>query len=186
MGSAVRSFLAIEIPSDLLDSIIDIQDELKKSNSQVKYVEKENLHITLKFFGEITQDKVEDIVSSTENILKNYKPTILSLKNLGAFPNKDYLKVLWVGIEKNNILLDIQKALDNEYSELGFKKERNFTSHITLGRVKGSKNKNQLKEIMKTNSDISIGEMNLNKIVLKKSVLTPNGPIYSTIHSFEL
>ena len=182
----VRSFLAIELKEDLVPKILDVQKEFKKTNTNIKYVPSKNMHFTLKFFGNIDSDMVDDISAAIEKVIKNYSSFDLNIKNCGCFPNKNVIKVLWLGLDEGSPIKSLQKDLDKEFKKLGFKKERNFISHLTIGRVKSPKNKKEIKETIEKLEDIEIGQMNVSKISLKKSTLTPQGPIYEDIKVFEL
>lgn len=185
MTLKTRSFLAIDIEDDLKDKIAEIQDEIKKTDAQIKYVEVKNFHLTLKFFAEIDEDEIKEVELAVEDLIKNFKPFDLELKGVGTFPNMDYMKVVWVGINSKE-LLKLQKDLDKEFVNLGFKKEKNFSSHITLGRVKGGKNKNKLKEKIKTLKTVDLGKMRVDKLALKKSQLKSSGSVYSNLKVFNL
>lgn len=185
-SETVRSFLAIELAEDLIPKILDVQKEFKKTNTNIKYVSSQNMHFTLKFFGNIDLDMIEDIGSAVERTIKNYSSFDLNIKNCGCFPNKNVIKVLWLGIEDGSPIKDLQKDLDNEFKKLGFKKERNFISHLTIGRVKSPKNKKEIRETIEKLENIEIGQMKVSRISLKKSTLTPQGPIYEDIKVFEL
>ena len=185
-SKTIRSFLAIELDNDLVPGILDVQKEFKKTNANVKYVPEENMHFTLKFFGNIDEEMVDDIALAVEKVIKNYSSFDLNIKNCGCFPNKKVIKVLWLGLEEGSPIKDLQKDLDKEFKKLGFKKERNFISHLTIGRVKSPKNKKELRNTIEKFEDIEIGKMNVSKICLKKSTLTPQGPIYEDIEVFEL
>ena len=182
----IRSFLAIELDEELVPKILDVQKEFKKTNANIKYVPSQNMHFTLKFFGNIDLDMVEDISSAVEKVIKNYSSFDLNIKNCGCFPNKKVIKVLWLGLEEGSPIKDLQKDLDKEFRKLGFKKEKNFISHLTIGRVKSPKNKKEIREAIEKLEDIEIGQMPVSKICLKKSTLTPQGPIYEDIKVFEL
>jgi 2'-5' RNA ligase len=182
----IRSFLAIELDEELVPKILDVQKEFKKTNANIKYVPSQNMHFTLKFFGNIDLDMVEDISSAVEKVIKNYSSFDLNIKNCGCFPNKKVIKVLWLGLEEGSPIKDLQKDLDNEFRKLGFKKEKNFISHLTIGRVKSPKNKKEIREAIEKLENIEIGQMSVSKICLKKSTLTPQGPIYEDIKVFEL
>ncbi|KZX17119.1 2',5' RNA ligase family [Methanobrevibacter cuticularis] len=187
MGSSkIRSFLAIEIDIDLIAKIQKIQNELKNINANIKYIEEENMHFTLKFFGEITEDMIEEISIAIKETIANHQPINLSIKGTGTFPNENNIKVLWVGITNNQDLINLQKDLDEKFNELGFKKEKSYIPHLTIGRMKNPKNKSQVKKILDSFKDIGIGNMKIAKLYLKKSELTPNGPIYSDIAVFNL
>ena len=185
-SESIRSFLAIELDEELVPKILDVQKEFKKTNTNIKYVPSKNMHFTLKFFGNIDSDMVDDISAAIEKVIKNYSSFDLNIKNCGCFPNKNVIKVLWLGLDEGSPIKSLQKDLDKEFKKLGFKKERNFISHLTIGRVKSPKNKKEIKETIEKLEDIEIGQMNVSKISLKKSTLTPQGPIYQDIKVFEL
>lgn len=185
-SDTIRSFLAIELDEELVPKILDVQKEFKKTNANVKYVPSENMHFTLKFFGNIDEDMVGDISAAVEKVIEDYSSFDLNIKNCGCFPNKNVIKVLWLGLDEGSPIKDLQKDLDKEFKRLGFKKERNFISHLTIGRVKSPKNKKEIKNTIEKLEDIEIGQMTVSRICLKKSTLTPQGPIYEDIKVFEL
>lgn len=185
-SETIRSFLAIELDEDLVPKILDVQKEFKKTDANIKYVNSRNMHFTLKFFGNIDLDMAEDIGSAVEKVIKNYSSFDLNIRNCGCFPNKKVIKVLWLGLEEGSPIINLQKDLDKEFGKLGFKKERNFISHLTIGRVKSPKNKKEIRETIDKLENIEIGQMKVSKISLKKSTLTPQGPIYEDIKVFEL
>ena len=185
-SETIRSFLAIELDESLVPKILDVQKEFKKTNANIKYVNSKNMHFTLKFFGNIDSDMVEDIGNTVERVIKNYSSFDLNIKNCGCFPNKNVIKVLWLGLDEGSPIKDLQKDLDREFRKLGFKKERNFISHLTIGRVKSPKDKKGIRDVIEKLEDIEIGQMNVSRICLKKSTLTPQGPIYEDIKVFEL
>ena len=185
-SETIRSFLAIELDEELVPKIIDVQKEFKKTNANIKYVPSENMHFTLKFFGNIDMDMVEDIASAVEKVIKNYSSFDLNIKSCGCFPNKNVIKVLWLGLEEGSPIVNLQKDLDREFKKLGFKKEKNFISHLTIGRVKSPKNKKDIRNTIEKLEDIEIGQFTVSKICLKKSTLTSQGPIYDNIKVFDL
>ncbi|MBI5680919.1 MAG: RNA 2',3'-cyclic phosphodiesterase [Methanobacterium sp.] len=182
----MRVFLAVEIDEKLLGKIAAVQKQFSESEAPVKYVETENLHYTLKFFGEIDKKKAKDIIKVVENKIQDYKPFEVNIKKSGAFPSEKYIRVLWLGMEDIEQFSTLQKDLDTEFINMGFKKERSYIPHLTIGRVKGAGNKEELLSKLKELEDVEIGEMVINKLVLKKSDLTPLGPIYTTLKEFDL
>ena len=185
-SETVRSFLAIELDEDLVPKILDVQKEFKKTNANIKYVPSQNMHFTLKFFGNIDLDMVEDISAAVLKVIKDYSSFDLNIKKCGCFPNKNVIKVLWLGLDEGSPIKDLQRDLDKEFKKLGFKKERNFISHLTIGRVKSPKGKKEIRNAIEKLENIEIGQMTVSKICLKKSTLTPQGPIYEDIKVFEL
>ena len=186
MASTIRSFLAIEIDTNLIDTIESIQNEFKKIDGDMKYVSLENMHFTLKFFGNIDESQVSEISESIEYVLKDFEPFDLYIKGTGSFPNENIIKVLWIGIENNPTLTKLQKQLDKSFSKIGFKKEKNFKSHLTLARVKSKRNKQDIQNKIAKFKNSEIGTMTVKKIALKKSTLTSNGPIYDDLKIFNL
>ena len=185
-SETIRSFLAIDLAEDLKPEIADVQKEFKKIGANIKYVPSQNMHFTLKFFGNIDENMVEEISEAVEKVVKNYSSFDLSIGGCGSFPNQNTIKVLWIGIDRNSTIADLQKDLDREFKKLGFKKERNYISHLTIGRPRNGKNKNQIKDTINSLKDLKIGTMTVSKISLKKSTLTPQGPIYEDIKVFNL
>ena len=186
MSESIRSFLAIDIDADLLDKIKTVEDEFKKIDANIKYVNIENMHLTLKFFGNIDLNMIDKIQCSVKKVINEHKPFKINIKGSGAFPNTKQIKVIWIGLEENKDLIKLQKNLDNEFNKLGFNLERNYKSHLTIGRMKNGKNKNLIQDKIKEYEDYTIGSMTVKKIALKKSTLTPQGPIYENIEVFKL
>lgn len=184
----MRSFLAIEIEPYLKNKINDTQTIIEKSNSvKIKFVESENIHLTLKFFGEVDNAKLEEIINIINKIIKKYETYSIKIVNIGAFPNIYNPRVIWTGIkDKNKTTIKLIEELDNEFNKIGFKKEKNYVPHITIGRVKDVSNKETLSKTLKSLKKQYHGKMEVKKICLKSSTLTPNGPIYKNIKEFDL
>jgi 2'-5' RNA ligase len=138
--------------------------------------------MTLKFLGDTEEGLVDDIEGIMKQSIQDVKPFDVKLIGTGAFPNLNYMKVVWVGLEGAEPLVSISKTLDREISRLGFKKEkRGFRPHVTVARVKGPKNKDILADVINEYKDVDFGIKNVDCIRLKKSVLHREGPTYSTV-----
>ncbi len=185
-SSDIRAFLAIEVDQNLVDKILDVQKNLKEADAPVKFVEGENLHFTLKFFGDINETQVKDISSVVENIVYDQDSFEIYIEKIGVFPSLRYIRVVWLGASNIEPFSELQKRLDEEFIKMGFDKERSYIPHLTIGRLKGSHNKEKLVEKIEELQDIEIGSMKIDKIVLKKSELTPLGPIYTDLKVFHL
>ena len=182
----MRAFMAIDVNSKLVDKIVEIQKTIAEANALVKFVEPENLHFTFKFLGEITPEKVDTIINMAESKIESYKPFDITIKGTGAFPNLGYIKVIWLGIEEPNEFSRMQEDFDQEFVKMGFKKERSYIPHLTIGRVKGVQNKELLASMVTELEDIDIGTMNVDRLILKESDLTPVGPIYTDLKEIYL
>jgi len=182
----MRAFLAVDVDPNLTYKITKIQRQLAQISPNVKLVEEENLHFTFKFLGEITPEKKDTIIEMTEENIKDYTPFNITIKGMGAFPSTDYIKVIWLGVEHPGAFSKVQRELDIEFSKMGFNRERSYIPHLTIGRVKGTKNKDELVSLVEELHDIEIGTMNIDRLTLKKSELTPVGPIYTDLHDIFL
>ena len=178
--SSFRGFIAVEIPIN--NMIKTIHNEIAKLPTNIKLVELENIHITLKFLGETKEEHIELIRQIMENTMEKMKPYSIQLKGTGVFPNHNYIKIIWIGIEQAELLSIISSSLNSQLVKLGYKKEkRGFNPHLTIARVKSAKGKDQLIHLIEKYKDIIFDEVLIDCILLKKSTLTPQGPIYETI-----
>lgn len=184
--SQVRAFLAVDLDEDLKPKIYKVIKEFKGIDTKIKFVELENLHFTLKFFGDIDTNGLNVLENAISKVISEFEPFTIKIASCGAFPNTSRIKVIWVGIDDDSILKDLHDRLDKEFSRLGFDKDKRFSTHLTIGRMKSGKNKNQVKDTIEEFSDVEIGEMEVTRISLKKSTLTPKGPIYEDMKIFEL
>ena len=184
--SNIRAFLAIDLDEDLKPKINSLIKEFQKIDTKIKYVELVNLHLTLKFFGDIDENGLNSLENAISNVVCNFKPFNIQIKKCGSFPNKNRINVIWVGIDDDTILKQLHDKLDEEFKKLGFDKDKKFSTHLTIGRMKTAKNKAQVRTTIEENEEIEIGEMEVNKFTLKKSTLTPSGPIYEDLKVFEL
>lgn len=182
----MRAFLAVDVDEVLVDKIIEVQKQLAEAEAQVKYVEPENLHFTFKFFGDISMEKADEIISLIEGKMNEYKPFEISIKKTGVFPHMGYMRVIWLGVENAEPFSKMQMDFDEDFVKMGFKKERSYIPHLTIGRVKGANNKDALVSAINELEDVEIGKMTVKKIVLKQSELTPVGPVYTDVKEFEL
>ncbi len=166
----MRCFIAIDVP--FLESILRLQNDIE---GRVKLVEEENIHITLKFLGEISPEKVNDIVKIVRNCaIKKYR---LTLKGVGFFPNERYVKVIWIGVRDNGETSRLMRCIDESLSRLGFKKEREYVPHLTVARAKGRVRVKNIENFR----NFEFGQILVNKIKIKKSILTERGPIYEDL-----
>jgi len=181
----IRTFIAVEIGS--LEPLVNLEQALRDTGADLKLVEPENIHVTLKFLGPTPEDKVDEIIEIINECSSGVPPFNLVLKGAGAFPNLNYLKVLWVGLENYEPLVPIAQCLDVSLTRLGFKAEkRGFKPHITLARVKTRKKKNAIKDLLVKHKSMEFAEVNVNSIKLKKSILDSTGPTYYNIGEVNL
>lgn len=179
-----RIFLGIPVSEELRLKVSSFQKELSRLPAGFKMVEPENLHFTLKFFGEIDEgriEKVKEILAKTD--LGKKFPVRIS--GLGAFPNTDHINVFWLGLEDGRKLKLLQEKIDSALSGL-FPKEKDFVSHLTITRVKFVKDKKLVKDFLEEHKKDDFGEMMVDKIVLYRSELGKEGPVYTELAEWGL
>ena len=179
----MRCFIAIELPEAVKSTLSGIEEELKKSKADVRWIKPDNIHLTLKFFGNIEEKKTEKIIEIMESICNQYAPFTIEIKGMGTFPNIKSPRVLWVGIEGNDTLKTLQKEIENKMESIGFEREdRAFTAHLTLGRFRSSIEKEGLLKAVKLHEkDTFVGSINVQSLSLIRSDLHPEGARYSKI-----
>jgi 2'-5' RNA ligase len=179
---SIRCFVAVECGGDeLAAKFRDVRRMLETTRADVKFVEPENVHLTLRFLGEIEPSLVEQVSQVVKET--NFQPFSARLEGVGVFPNLRRPRVVWAGISEGvSQLAEVWKDVDTKLSGLGFERERRgFSPHITIGRVRSGRNRERLVEELSTLSNYVFGGLQVDRVVLKKSVLTPRGPIYTTL-----
>ena len=180
MKALIRTFIAVELDPSFREKIRQIQD--KFSDFDLKFVNPEIVHITLKFLGDVEESMTKPLSEALDSL--TCEPFEAQIEGIGVFPKPSNPKVLWVGARGNFETLhdDVETVL----KPFKFKEdERAFTAHATLARVKSlnKDQKNVFSDVLKELKDTQIGSMQINKVLLKKSTLTPGGPIYETLHT---
>lgn len=184
----LRAFLAIELPKIVLKKIEEVQEELKSSHADVRWVNPEKIHLTLKFFGNIEESRIEPIVKSIEGPIRTTTPFPLAIRGMGTFPHLKTPRVIWIGlVEGREILALFQKQLESKIEAIGFEaEERPFHPHLTLGRVKSGRGKEELIRGMEKYKDEEFGNFRVERVVLFKSELRPTGPVYTPLRELKL
>ena len=181
MADSIRSFIAFDVDSDeVLRLVSEVQRKLAETGGDLKLVNPSNIHLTIRFLGDIPPSEVDRIFNEMEEV--DFSPFNVEIGGVGVFPNLNRLRVIWAGLRKGaDELQSIFRQLEPRLRGLGFKPERRFSSHITLARVRSPRNRTQLTNCITSLKDYQFGVLRLNCLKLKKSHLTPRGPIYSTL-----
>jgi len=187
----MRTFIAIELPEQIKHRLAELQTKLKESNTDVKWVNPENIHLTLKFLGEIDAVKSNQIIKVITEISSSFTPFQVSLANIGAFPKIEFARVIWVAIDTGNKEVKLlAQQLEERLDKLGIPKEdRPFSSHITIGRVRSGKNSDKLAKSLKESEDYFRKEnieFTATGITLFKSTLSSSGPSYEALQIAKL
>lgn len=182
---AFRAFIAVEMGRH--SELESFSRAVESTGAHLKMVNLKNLHVTLKFLGDVDEALVPEIRGAMESAVDGQSPFQLRLRGAGAFPNLGRISVVWAGLEDAGPLVDIAGKLDAGLSGLGFRKERRpFSPHVTVARVKSGKNRDAVADVIRGHEGAEFGTVDVDRIILKKSVLTPRGPIYSDVEVAEL
>lgn len=176
----IRAFIAVELPERFIPEIESLGSRIKMPG--VKLVDPGLVHITLKFLGDIHENKVESIASALSHI--RCKPFEAVIKGIGVFPKPSYIRVIWLG--GHGDFETLHSEVERVLSQFRFKKDDDFTPHATLARVKEPVNRIELMEKIKNIGDVDLGNFSVSSLTLKKSTLTPQGPIYETMKEIKL
>jgi len=178
----MRLFIAVDLNSQNRDALAELQTRLKKADTDVKWIEPKNIHLTLKFLGEVTEENIPKIISAIKESIQGIQPFSLEIINLGVFPSLEYPRVIWAGIEKGKEdLKKLAERVEEAMLKLKFPKEkRGFSEHLTLGRVRSNKNKNNLIQQLSQASFPALRQ-DIVSVILYQSNLTSQGPIYEKL-----
>jgi 2'-5' RNA ligase len=188
----IRSFIAIELPSDIRSKLDELQKELKQNKlQQIKWANPSGIHLTLKFLGNIDAGDIDKITGAIRESCRGYKKFTLELAELGVFPNYKRPRVIWLGVGgQMDILLKLQRQIDDKLELIGFPREkRPFSPHITLGRVRDSITSNEQEQYGGVIQNKKYNErhiISVSSVNLMRSQLQPTGAIYSEISSIKL
>jgi 2'-5' RNA ligase len=184
----LRAFIAIETPEGVRSRVTRLIERLRAADAAVKWVEPKNLHWTLKFLGDVEMAETPEICRRMAEVAARFEPIEVAVGGLGAFPDLKRPRTVWVGAsEGQEALAALNEALEESLAEMGFNRERRrFSAHLTIGRVRSSKNVDQLTELIEKSADFTAGGTVADEIVLVSSQLERGGPLYDIMGRAEL
>jgi len=187
----MRCFIAIDIDEEIRKALGDLQRRLQNSvdvkRSDVKWVNPKNIHLTLKFLGEIKDEKVVEICNIVGKVAVRHGGFDLDVESVGHFGGRS-ARVLWVGSGRGGEnLLELQKDIEASLASAGWPKEtREFTGHLTLCRVRSSRAGVKLAQVSEDYKDFKLGTMQANSVSVYQSELRPAGPVYTKLGNYKL
>jgi RNA 2',3'-cyclic 3'-phosphodiesterase len=187
--AAVRAFVALPLSAGLKRYLVQVQDRLKGTAAEVRWVESVNMHITLKFFGEVERSRLADADMALRESLSQTPAFQLALNGVGAFPSLRSPRVLWVGIsEGRGPLTELHRRLDAALGRQGFPMDaRPFQPHLTLGRLTSGRNLEGLAKLLSGECQTKIPAQDMiTTVLLVQSVLSPRGPVYTPLQQYQL
>jgi len=184
----MRTFIAVDITPEIRQKAVEIAGQLMDLDIDMKFTDPENLHFTLKFLGEVSDDRVNEIADSISAALaeNNFKQFRVSVEGLGYFGNPNHIKTLWIDTgEGREELVKLASTLNASLDHVRHE-EREPKPHLTIGRVKSGRNREALLKKIEELKHVKLGEMDVKLVKLKQSVLSSKGPTYTDLKVFEL
>ncbi|MCZ6613714.1 MAG: RNA 2',3'-cyclic phosphodiesterase [Thaumarchaeota archaeon] len=183
----MRTFIALDIRNDgVIDNVKGAQSLIHESGVDARYVDARSLHFTVRFLGETSDETIDRV----KKVLMNVKARKVKVQyqGIGVFPGRHRINVVWLGVENHckDELRSIADEVNRAIFSFGIQSRGTFQPHVTIARIKSSRNRDKLLSLIDEHIDQIFGEETLDSVRLKKSVLTPNGPIYDDLLSIRL
>jgi 2'-5' RNA ligase len=185
----LRTFIGVDIDKAIRDRTVALQETLGQSGTDVKWVEPDNLHVTLLFLGEVSDRDMPDVCRVVAEASAKQPVFRMSVERAGCFPNPRRPRVLWVGVgEGTQELCALHDRLEPPLLELGCyrREERQYTPHITLGRVKSDRPTDKLAAALAKRAGWNGGALTVREVQVMSSELTPQGPQYTVLSRAKL
>ena len=179
----VRAFIAIELPDRIRLDIASLQKDLASAGLKLRWVKSQNLHLTLKFLGDMNRETIADICNGLTAVTSMHPEFELQPSGIGCFPGLKNSRGLWTGISGTlDGLRTLQADVENALRPFGFKVEkRPFRGHLTIGRVKSRLNPHKLAEALRAHQGFYSDAFTVKQVTLFQSKLQPNGPVYTKL-----
>jgi RNA 2',3'-cyclic 3'-phosphodiesterase len=180
----LRTFIAVAIDKTIRDRVVTLQETLARSGADVKWVEPENMHVTLLFLGEVEDKTLPAVCRVVADVAAGLAPFEMSVAGAGCFPNARRPKTLWVGIGDGlQELVALHDALEPPLLDLGCyrREDRQYTPHLTLGRVKGDAGAAELTTALARRTDWQGGQVRVREVLVMSSELRSEGPTYTVL-----
>jgi len=190
--SVIRAFIAINLSQEILERIELMSLDLRSRLEQVpvRWVPADNIHLTLKFLGNVSTANLEMLKEIMGNVVANHHECDISVGGIGAFPKTHNPRVIWVGMEVPQELISLQHNIEIETARLGYSREhRPFSAHLTFGRVSrnaSSQDVRAIAEILDSYKVGFLGATRITSVYLYRSDLKPDGAVYTPIYTAEL
>jgi len=184
--TAIRSFIAIPLPEQTQQKIGEIIEQFEKGiHAQVRWVQPQNIHLTLKFLGDVSPSNLQYLKNILQAQADELQPFTFTIGGLGAFPDTRHPRVIWIGVKAPDVLYHLQSHIETETHKLGYASElRKFSPHLTLGRISRNASPAEVRELSDTISSMKIGQVDtvhVEAIHLFRSDLKPGGAVYSSL-----
>ncbi|MWV41774.1 RNA 2',3'-cyclic phosphodiesterase [Natrialba sp. INN-245] len=190
----MRLFVSVDLPDDLAEPVADLQAEFADA-SGLNFVDPEQAHVTLKFLGEVDEDRLPALTDELEKAVDDsgVDPFTVRYGGLGVFPSLEYISVVWLGVDSGGEgLTRLHESIEDRTTAMGFDPEdHEFTPHVTLARMEHAGGKELVQDVVRASEDadgeeFAVGKTRVEEVRLTESTLTNDGPVYSTVESIPL
>jgi 2'-5' RNA ligase len=187
--SVIRAFIAVDLPPEVQECLRQISTQLTEQMGDVpvRWVAPENIHLTLKFLGDVSTNNIQVLTELLEAETASQKPMVISVGGVGAFPKVRSPRVIWVGVEAPQELVALQRSIDSQTARIGYARDRRpFSPHLTLGRVSRNATPQDVRKIGDALASQKVGFLGVARIRavhLYRSDLKPSGAVYTKLFS---
>lgn len=184
----MRVFVAVDLPERLRAELGELVSDLRDPGADVRWVDPDQMHLTLKFLGDTEPDEIEAVDQALRRAAGPVPPTGCRLQGVGSFPHLRRPRVIWAGVEpEGEGLSELHEGIEGELVGLGFAREkRRFHPHVTLGRVKGGGGKEELAAAVESREELELGRFTVDEFQLYESELSPEGARYTVLSTYRL
>jgi len=188
MPQTIRTFIAFELPPAVISLLDKVQQDLERLKIRARWVRPANIHLTLKFLGDINPDHIDKIGLAMAGAAGDFSPVTLSVRGIGVFPGIKRPRVIWVGLGGDiRSLLAFQSRLEEKLAGAEFPKDkRSFKAHLTLGRIKQAANPAVIRQMISEYASLNSDKFICDQVFLFKSDLQPSGAVYSKLKQTRL
>lgn len=178
----IRTFVCIDIPESIKERIEKLQRDLRRIDAQISWVKPANIHLTLKFLGDVSQAKIPAINAAITDVAKVCNPFQITVGATGCFPSPRKPSILWVGLsQSSDELPSLHKAIEDGLARQGFAREgKKFTPHLTIARIRNPRNADQVADAFLTGG-FANEDFRAKEIIVMRSQLSPQGSIYTPL-----
>jgi 2'-5' RNA ligase len=190
--AVIRSFIAIDLPNNIQDPLDRVIQDLQAQmpHTPVRWVPARNIHLTLKFLGEVSSNNLEMLTKILQTEVPRHRCFEIKVGSLGAFPSIHRPRVIWIGVEAPMDLMSLQRSIETETTRLGYvAEERPFSAHLTLGRVSHNASPDEVRQIGEGLKGYQVGLLgitNVERVRLFRSDLEPGGAVYTPLFTIPL
>jgi RNA 2',3'-cyclic 3'-phosphodiesterase len=183
----MRCFIAVELDEAIKDRIEAAQQLFKHLGGKVGWCHRGQMHLTLKFLGEVPEDLIPKAVEALKAAVGEMAPFEMTVEGLGSFPPSGQPRILWVGVRECPPLFELQERIEKQFNPLGFPREdRDFSPHLTLGRVRERIDTKTCLAVLTQQKNFFAGTQQVEKVILFSSILKPTGAVYTPVISIPL